>query len=265
MTAIRPDTTNGSEEPDEAAPATPLAGRNAVVTGGSRGIGRAIALRLARDGSAVVISYNKDTAAAHEVVAEIRAAGGRASAERVDLEVLSDLDRLFAAAEEFGGVDILVNNAGISAVGAIADITEAEYDRVMAVNAKAPLFALRWAAGRLREGGRIVNISSLNTAMPESGAAAYSASKAALEQFTRVAAREFADRRITVNSVSPGPVETAMLTDANPLEALEQAAAATPFGRLGQPADIADAVAFLAGPDARWITGQNLRVTGGLL
>ncbi|TDQ54296.1 SDR family oxidoreductase [Actinorugispora endophytica] len=245
-------------------PPGPLAGKSAVVTGGSRGIGRAVALRLAREGCAVLFSYRDDAAAAREVVAEIRAAGGRAEAERVDLGVLSDLDRLFAAAEAFGGADILVNNAAVSGASAIADITEAEYDRIMAVNAKAPLFALRWAGNHLRKGGRIVNVSSLNTAVPEPGAAAYSASKAALEQFTRVASREFADRGITVNTVSPGPVETDMLLAANPPEVLEQAAAMTPLGRLGRPADIADVVAFLAGPDARWITGQKLVVAGGL-
>ncbi|MFC4564148.1 SDR family oxidoreductase [Nocardiopsis mangrovi] len=243
----------------------PLSGAVAIVTGGSRGIGRAIALRLAGDGAAVALGYHVDGDAADEVAAGIRAAGGRAEAVRVDLRALPDIVRLFdVAVEEFGGLDILVNNAGTIATAAIADITEADYEDVMAVNAKAPLFALREAGRRMRDGGRVVNISSLNTALAEPGAAAYAASKAALEQFTRVAAVEFAERGITVNTVSPGPVETDLLFGNNPPEALGRIAAMTPLGRLGRPADIADVVAFLAGPDARWLTGQNLRATGGL-
>lgn len=134
----------------------------------------------------------------------------------------------------------------------------------MAVNAKGPFFVMQEAAKRLHDDGRIINVSTLNTHMAEPGVSLYAASKAALEQFTRVAAWELASRRITVNSVSPGPVDTELLRAHNPPEVLEQAKAMTPLARLGQPADIADIVAFLAGPDARWLTGQNLRATGGL-
>ncbi|MGI5121334.1 glucose 1-dehydrogenase [Marinactinospora thermotolerans] len=241
-----------------------LKGRIAVVTGASRGIGRAIALRLARDGAAVVAGYHQDKAGADAAVAEIEAAGGRAQAVRVDLADLADIERLFdVAVARFGAVDILVNNAGTVTAGPIAAVTEAEYDRVMAVNTKGVLFALRQAGLRLRDGGRVINVSSLNTVMPEAEAAVYTGSKAAVEGFTRVAAREFAERGITVNTVSPGPVQTDLLKG-NPPDVLEQIAADTPLGRLGRPSDIADVVAFLAGPDARWLTGQNLRATGGL-
>ncbi|GLU49890.1 SDR family oxidoreductase [Nocardiopsis ansamitocini] len=250
---------------DSTGPLLPLAHKSAVLTGGSRGIGRAIALRLAGDGAAVTLSYHRDEAAAEKVAAEIHAAGGRAAIQRVDLEVLSDVERLFdTAIATFGGVDILVNNAGTAVTGSIVDMTEAEYDRAMTINAKAPLFALRQAGLRLRDGGRVVNISSLNTAVAQPGTAAYTAGKAALEQFSRIAAQEFAARHITVNSVSPGPVDTDLLRTNNPAEALDQVASATPLGRLGQPGDIADVVAFLAGPDSRWLTGQNLRAAGGL-
>jgi 3-oxoacyl-[acyl-carrier protein] reductase len=236
-----------------------LAGKTAVVTGGSRGIGRAIVRRLAADGARVVFSYRQDKAAADALARET----GNAVAVRADQEDPASIEALLEPAA--GGLDILVSNAAISAQALIRDITPELFDRAMTVNAKFPLLAIQAAEPLLRDGGRIISISTLNTAMPAPGIALYCASKAALEQITKVAAREFGPRGITVNTVSPGATDTDLLRTSNPPEALEQTAALTALGRLGEPAEIADVVAFLAGPDARWITGQNILATGGLI
>ncbi|MGW5687891.1 SDR family oxidoreductase [Nonomuraea sp. NPDC003754] len=238
-----------------------LSGKGAVVTGGSRGIGRAIVERLARDGAQVVFSYRSQAEAAERV-----AAATGAHAVQADLAGKEDLERLFAAAEAIlPGLDILVNNAATGGPRSIADTTDDDYEHVMAVNARAVFIAMRWAARTMRDGGRIINISTLNTALAVPGVAVYAASKAAVERFAMVAARELGGRGITVNSVSPGAVDTELLRSTNPPEALERMPELTALGRIGRPADIADVVAFLAGPDGRWLTGQNLRATGGLL
>ena len=236
-----------------------LAGKTAVVTGGSRGIGRAIVRRLAKDGARVVFSFRDDKAAADALVKEV----GDAVAVRADQEDPANLDVLFEPVGD--GLDILVNNAAITGPALIKDITPELFDQVMTVNAKFPLLAMQRAEPLLRDGGRVVNISTLNTVAPGAGIALYCASKGALEQFTRVAAREFGPRGITVNSVSPGATDTELLRASNSEESLDQATTFTALGRLGTPADIADVVAFLAGPDGRWITGQNIQATGGLL
>jgi 3-oxoacyl-[acyl-carrier protein] reductase len=236
-----------------------LTGKTAVVTGGSRGIGRAIVRRLAADGARVVFSYRQDQAAADALAREV----GDAVAVRADQEDPRSIEVLFGPVAD--GLDILVNNAAITAPAPISDITPELFDRAMMVNAKFPLLAMRHAEPLMRDGGRIINISSLNTVLPGPGIALYCASKAALEQFTKVAAREFGPRGITVNTVSPGATDTELLRAGNPPEALEQWTTLTALGRLGEPADIADVVAFLAGPDARWITGQNIQANGGLI
>ncbi|MEN3613497.1 SDR family oxidoreductase [Plantactinospora sp. ZYX-F-223] len=236
-----------------------LDGRTALVTGGSRGIGRAIVQRLAEAGARVVFTYRSDQAAADDLVSRY----GDVVAVRADQADPASLGSMFVPVRD--GLDILVNNAAIVASTPIAGITAEEFDRVMAVNAKFPLLAMREAATVLRDGGRIVNISTLNTVLPAPGLALYCASKAALEQFTAVAARELGPRGITVNTVSPGATDTDMLRASNPAEALTRTATLTALGRLGQPEDIAAVVAYLAGPDAQWITGQNIRATGGLL
>jgi 3-oxoacyl-[acyl-carrier protein] reductase len=236
-----------------------LAGKTAVVTGGSRGIGRAIVRRLAADGARVVFSYRQDKVAADALARET----GNAVPIRADQEDPASLEALFEPVA--GGLDILVNNAAVNPHAPIRDITPELFDRAMTVNAKFPLLAMRAAEPLLRDGGRIISISTLNTAVPAPGIALYCASKAALEQFTKVAAREFGPRGITVNTVSPGATDTDLLRSSNPPEALERTPALTALGRLGEPDDIADVVAFLAGPDARWITGQNIRATGGLI
>ncbi|MFI0481842.1 SDR family oxidoreductase [Actinomadura sp. 9N215] len=236
-----------------------LDGKSALVTGGSRGIGTAIVRRLARDGARVVFSYRENKDAADALAREVSGT----IPVRADQADLASLDALFEHVQE--GLDILVNNAAINPPTAIRDITQEMFDRVMTVNAKFPLLAMRRAEPLLRDGGRVVNVSTLNTVLPVPGLALYSASKAALEQFTAVAAREFGARNITVNTVSPGATDTELLRETNPPEALEQTTAFTALGRLGTPEDIADVVAFLAGPDGRWITGQNIRATGGFV
>jgi 3-oxoacyl-[acyl-carrier protein] reductase len=236
-----------------------LAGKTAVVTGGSRGIGRAIVRRLAADGARVVFSYRQDKSAADALAREL----GDAVAVRADQEDPASIEVLFEPAAD--GLDILVNNAAVNPHALIRDITPELFDRAMTVNAKFPLLAMQRAESLLRDGGRVISISTFNTVVPGPGIALYCASKAALEQFTKVAARELGPRGITVNTVSPGATDTDLLRSSNPPEALERIPALTALGRLGEPADIADVVAFLAGPDARWITGQNIRATGGLI
>ncbi|MFE9426775.1 SDR family oxidoreductase [Kitasatospora sp. NPDC006697] len=238
-----------------------IQGKAAVVTGGSRGIGRAIVERLRRDGAEVVFGYANNEAAAREVEKLTGAVGLRA-----DLSDPAQTEQLMAAAEErLGGLDVLVNNAAASfAPASIAETELADFDRVLTVNARSAFLTIRHAARTMREGGRIVNVSTVNTVRPSVKIAPYAASKGALEQLTAVAAKELGARGITVNTVSPGFTDTDLLRGLNPAEVLEAAAALSPLGRLGQPADVADVVAFLVGPDGRWMTGQNLRASGGV-
>ncbi|MBV9381599.1 MAG: SDR family oxidoreductase [Streptosporangiaceae bacterium] len=241
-----------------------LDGKTALVSGGSRGIGRAIVRRLARDGASVVFSYYENEAAAAAVVKEVADDGGQAHAVRADQGSLDDLLALPGQAGQlFGPLDILVINAGIAPPEAFGDVTEESYDRVMAVNAKGPFFLIQRAGPKLRDGGRIICISTLSTVLHTPDSPVYPASKAALEQFATVAAMVFGGRGITVNCVSPGSTDTELLRSANPGETFEDTASFIALKRLGQPADIASVVAFLAGPDSQWITGQNLRATGG--
>ncbi|MGC5016833.1 SDR family oxidoreductase [Streptosporangium sp. DT93] len=244
-----------------------LEGRAAVVTGGSRGIGRAIVERLARDGADVVFSYARDAAAAADVERTVKEAGGSARAVQADLVEPGAAERLMETAGELlGGLDILVNNAALSFTPApLAETTEESWDRAMTVNAKAPFLTVRHAARHMRDGGRVVNISTVNTVRAAPGSTPYVTSKGALEQLTAVAARELGGRGITVNTVSPGATDTDLLRATNPARILDQMAAMTPLGRLGAPADVADVVAFLVGPDGRWLTGQNVHADGGLL
>ncbi|OIJ63976.1 glucose 1-dehydrogenase [Streptomyces mangrovisoli] len=243
-----------------------LKDKTAVVTGGSRGIGRAIVERLCRDGADVVFNYATSEEAAADVVRTVQADGGKVRAVRLDLKEPDAPEQLMEVAEEhLGGLDILVNNAALSFSPAPIAETEVEvFDSVMAVNTRSVFLTMRHAARHLRDGGRIVNISTLNTVRPVPGIGPYAASKGAIEQLTAVAARELGPRGITVNTVSPGATDTELLRGTNPPQALQAVAGMTPLGRLGQPSDVADVVAFLAGPDGGWITGQNLRATGGL-
>lgn len=243
-----------------------LEGKTAVVTGGSRGIGRGIVERLCRDGADVLFNYATSHAAAEEVVRDVTAVGGKVHAVQLDLTVPDAAERLMEEAESvLGGLDILVNNAATSFVPTpLADLEAALFDRVIATDVRSVFLTLRHAARKMRDGGRIITVSTLNTRWAAPGIAPYAASKGAVEQMTYVAARELGVRGITANVVSPGATDTDLLRGTNPPEALEMAAKLSPLGRLGEPADVADVVAFLAGPDARWLTGQNIRATGGV-
>jgi 3-oxoacyl-[acyl-carrier protein] reductase len=243
-----------------------LSGKAAVVTGGSRGIGRAIVERLARDGAQVVFGYVRNAEAAADVERTVAETGGTAHAVQADLGEPDGVARLFEHAEKhLDGLDILVNNAaGDFRPALLVDVTEEYYEQLMAVNVRAPFLALQYAARHLRDGGRIVNISTLNTVLAGPGISVYAGSKGALEQFTAVAAHELGPRGITVNTVSPGATETDLLRSTNSSQSLEAFTRLTPLGRIGQPADVADVVAFLVGPDGRWMTGQNLRAAGGI-
>ncbi|MEV5969152.1 SDR family oxidoreductase [Streptomyces sp. NPDC051921] len=246
-----------------------LKGKTALVTGGSRGIGRGIAERLARDGARVAVHYGTNEAAAKETVAAIAEAGGEAFAIGQELGVPGDAEALWTAFDAHAdGLDILVNNAGIAARSPFATIGEEEYERVFAVNTKAPFFLAQLGAERLRDGGRIVNVSTGLThaaAMPD--LIAYAMSKSALDVFTRYLSKVLGARGITVNAVAPGIVDTDI--NAGWLrgneEALAGAAAMSALGKIGTPEDIADVVAFLASHDGRWVTGQWIDATGGSL
>jgi len=243
----------------------PLAGKVALVTGASRGIGRAIAQRLSRDGAAIAVNFARNTAAAQKLAAEIEAAGGKALAIQADVGRVSEIVRLFdQAIAHFSKLDILVNNAGIMFKKPVSAVTEAEFDRIFAVNVKGTFFTCQQAATRLADGGRIINFSSTTTAMMLPAYGPYVASKGAVEQLTRSLAWELGPRGITVNTISPGPTDTEMFIAGKTEEQKQRLAQAAAFGRVGQPAEIAEVVAFLAGASANWVTGQNIRVNGGV-
>ncbi|MEV0087251.1 SDR family oxidoreductase [Saccharopolyspora sp. NPDC050642] len=236
----------------------------ALVTGSSRGIGRAIAERLGADGMSVVVNYRSDRTAADEVVAKIEAAGGRATAAQADVTDPARLRALFDAAEQhFGGLDVLVNNVGTARFSPIAEASDDDFDVLFGTNARATFIALREAANRLRDGGRIVVISSGVTAVNRPGTGLYGAAKAAGDQLVRVLAKELGPRRITVNSVCPGATRTDALAAIQPESVIERMAAETPLGRIAEPGDIADIAAFLASDDSRWVTGQVINAGGG--
>jgi 3-oxoacyl-[acyl-carrier protein] reductase len=241
-----------------------LNGKVALVTGASRGIGRAIALRLARDGAGVVVNYAGSEQQARQVVQGIEQAGGRAVAVQADVSNVADVGRLFDATfQHFGRLDILVNNAGVILYKLLTDTTEEEFDRLMAVNVKGTYFCCQQAARRMADGGRIVNLSTSITATMLPTYSAYAASKGAVEQITRILAKELGARGITVNAVSPGPTDTELFGQGKTEEEKRRFGQMAALGRLGQPEDIADAVAVLCSDDARWITGQNVRANGG--
>ncbi|MGV9351167.1 SDR family oxidoreductase [Streptomyces spiralis] len=248
-----------------------LVGRTALVTGASRGIGRGIALRLAREGAIVAVHYRGDAFAAAETLAEIREQGGHAFGIQAELESAEGAQTLFAGFDAglagFGvvrGLDILVNNAGVSGSARIDEVTPELFDRIFNVNARSLLFVAQLGLRRMREGGRIINVSSAATRIAYPESVVYSMSKGAVDTFTLALAKEVGPRSITVNAVAPGFVETDMnLAKRRTPEAAAQLAGWSVFGRLGRTRDIADIVAFLASDDSRWITGQCIDASGG--
>ncbi|RWX75915.1 SDR family oxidoreductase [Neorhizobium lilium] len=240
--------------------------RVAIVTGASKGIGAAIARRLATDGIAVVVNYSRGREAADEVVRSIEAAGGKAVAAGADIGSPDGIPSLFQAAEEaFGGADILVNNAGIMSLAPIADVTDEQFETMVSVNLGGVFRGLREGARRLRQGGRIISFSSSVVGMYQPNYGVYAATKAAVEAMTHVLAKELGPRGITVNVVAPGPVETDLFMTGKSEAQLKAIIGANPFGRLGQPDDISGLVSFLAGPDSGWVSGQVIRANGGIL
>jgi 3-oxoacyl-[acyl-carrier protein] reductase len=238
----------------------------ALVTGASRGIGAAIAERLAKDGFTVVVNYSGRHQEAEALVAKIKAAGGRAVTAQADVSDPAAVVHMFDAAETaFGGVDVLVNNAGIMTLNAIAESDDAVFDRQIAVNLKGSFNGMREAARRLRAGGRIVNFSSSVVALRLETYGVYAATKAAVEAMTAVLSKELRGRSITVNAVAPGPTATALFLDGKSPELIERMAKMNPLERLGTPEDIAAVVSFLAGPDGAWVNGQVLRANGGMV
>jgi 3-oxoacyl-[acyl-carrier protein] reductase len=246
-----------------------LTGKTALVTGGSRGIGRAIAGRLARDGARVGVHYNASEDAARQTVTAIEVAGGSAFVIRAELGGPGDAEALWSAFDAHAdGLDILVNNAGIADLGGVADTTPETFERLFAVNTRAPFFVTQLGLRRLRDGGRIVNVSTSYTlGKPDPQLTAYAMTKAAIDVFTATLAKELGTRGITVNAVNPGAIDTDL--NAWWLRSNEEARAATaarsPLARVGVPGDVAGVVAFLVSDDAGWVTGQLLDATGGAL
>ena len=242
--------------------------RVAIVTGASRGIGAAIAERLAREGWAVVVNYAGSAGEAAEVAGRIEAAGGQAAAVQGDVADSAAAKKLFdEAVRLYGRVDALVNNAGVMPANlpTLAQTDDATFDRLFAVNVKGSFNTMREAATRLENGGRIVNFSTslVGTLLP--GYSAYTGTKAAIEAMTMILARELRGREITVNAVAPGPTATKLFLDGKSPELVERLSKMNPLERLGTPEDIASAVAFLLGPDGAWINGQTLRANGGMV
>ncbi|MFD6653873.1 SDR family oxidoreductase [Streptomyces parvus] len=247
-----------------------LGGRTALVTGGSRGIGRAVALRLAGEGALVAVHYGGNAAAAADTVRLIAEAGGRAFAVGALFGEAGAVDLLFEGLATglkdhvTEGLDILVNNAGVHSIGSIGQLTEEEFARVLAINVSTPVFVVQRALPLLRDGGRIVNIGSAATRIANPVQIGYTVSKAALAALGPSLANELGRRGITVNTVEPGVVQTDLIGDyAAVPEAVAALESITALGRMGRPEDIADVVGFLAGPQGRWVTGQTIDASGG--
>ena len=238
----------------------------ALVTGASRGIGAAIARRLAQDGHAVVINHSGSAEPAAALAAEIEKGGGRALTIQSNVSDTKAVARMFDSAEAaFGGIDVLVNNAGIMKLAKLADSDDALIDSQIAVNLRGTINTLREAANRLRDGGRIVNLSTSVVGLKLETYGVYAATKAAVETLTGILSKELRGRGITVNAVAPGPTATALFLDGKSPELIERMSKINPLERLGTPEDIAAAVAFLVSTDGAWINGQVLRANGGMI
>jgi 3-oxoacyl-[acyl-carrier protein] reductase len=241
-----------------------LSGKAAIITGASRGIGAGIAKALAAAGAGVVVNYAQNQTAAHQVISDIQAEGGEAIAYQADVSQVIEAKALFdTAIQHFGNVHILVNNAAIMINQALADTTDVDFDRTFAVNVRGVFNTLREGAHLLANDGRIINLSTTVTRLLLPHYGAYAASKGAVEQLSRVFAKEIGSRGITVNVVSPGPTHTELFTRGKNEETIQRLAAMSAFGRIAEPEDIARVVVFLASDEASWITGQNIGANGG--
>jgi 3-oxoacyl-[acyl-carrier protein] reductase len=245
---------------------TDIGSKVAIVTGASRGIGAAVAERLARDGFAVVVNYAASAQSAEALVRKIQATGSRALAAKADVSDAGAVRGMFDATEKaFGGVDVLVNNAGIMKLARVADSDDASFDQQIAINLKGSFNGMREAARRLRDGGRIVNFSTSVVGTRLETYSIYAATKAAVETMTAILSKELRGRNITVNAVAPGPVTTELFLQGKSAELVERMAKMNPMERIGTPEDIASVVSFLVGPDGGWVNGQVLRANGGLV
>jgi 3-oxoacyl-[acyl-carrier protein] reductase len=245
---------------------SPAQNRTAIVTGASRGIGAAVAQRLAKDGFNVVINFAGNAPEAAALVDNIQSAGGKAMAAQADVSNAAAVRGMFEKAESaYGGIDVLVNNAGIMQLVTIADATDEQFDRHLAINLKGAFNCLREAGKRLRSGGRIISLSSSQVGLYHPTYGVYGASKAGVEAMTHVLSKELRGRNVTVNVVAPGPTATALFLDGKSPEVIDRFVKLAPLERLGVPEDVANTVAFLAGPDGGWINGQVLRANGGVI
>lgn len=243
-----------------------LAGKVALITGASRGIGRTIAENLAHHGAKVVINYANRSEQAAAVVQDIKRNGGEATAIQADISRLSELERLYQETlQTFGKLDIVVNNAGIVITKPIGDITEADFDQLFAINVKGTYFSCQLAAKHLESNGRIINFSTSVTGQMFPAYSLYAGSKGAVEQFTRQLAKELGKKRITINAVAPGPVNTELFTVGKTPEQIQGLANMNAFGRLGETEDIAGVILFLASDESQWVTGQTIRANGGFI
>lgn len=238
----------------------------AIVTGASRGIGAAVAERLAKDGFAVAINFAGDAKSAESVARKIESGGGRAQWIKADVRDPRAVQTMFDTVEQtWGKLDVVVNNAGVMMVSPLVETSDESFDRQVAINLKGSFNVLREAARRMRDGGRIVNFSSTTVGLELPTYAVYAATKAAVEAMTHIVAKELGHRKIRVNAVAPGPTATDLFFKGKSSEEIERLTKMIPFGRLGEPKDIADVVAFLVGPDGAWVNGQVLRANGGII
>jgi 3-oxoacyl-[acyl-carrier protein] reductase len=243
-----------------------FAGKVVLVTGASRGIGATIAEKFALEGAKVVVNYASNRDKAEEVISSIQRNHGEAIAIQADISRVSEVERLFRQTlETYGAIDILINNAGIITTKPIVDFSEEEFDRLFAVNVKGPFFTCQQAALHMNSGGRIINFSTSVTGSMFPQYSAYAGTKGAVEQFTRQLAKEFGPRDITINAVAPGPVNTELFSLGKTEQQIENLVKLNSFGRLGETDDITGMILFLASEEARWITGQTLRVNGGFV
>ena len=239
--------------------------RIALVTGASRGIGAAIARRLSNDGFDVAINYVSNPGEANKLVAELAQTGGKAIAVQADVSKADQVSRMFGEVEaKLGKIDVLVNNAGILKTMPFAQTTDAVFEQIFSINVAGVFNTLREATARLNDGGRIINLSSTTLALNLPGYAIYNGTKAAVEAFSSVLVKELRGRHITVNCVAPGPVATELFLNGKTEEHIQTFSKMPPLERLGQPEDIANVVAFLAGPDGAWVNGQVVRANGGV-